>query len=259
MNKPTHMKHRSPEEVLNQVPEDTFLKESQRDQETLGQRRQYNNVMLALLQGKIDTIEGEVHFQEHIFSEVQRERETIEQHSLQEKKEVASLRVNEDYQLSDSAWRIIVRLVPLPKKKNQRGRPQMDDRRAMTAIIYKHLKDCHWKAIPNRFGASSTIHDRFQQWKQTGVFTKMGKCSELSEFVDVRLALQKILKKESFINYNLACRSAKKGDVYDAIIKLKKAFALDPLLRFAAQQDTEFVSMREEPAFCVFLYGEESY
>jgi putative transposase len=49
----------------------------------------------------------------------------------------------------------------------------MDDRQAMTAIFYLLRTGCQWKALPHSLGASSTVHDRFQEWQQAGVFERL--------------------------------------------------------------------------------------
>lgn len=46
----------------------------------------------------------------------------------------------------------------------------MDDRQAMTAIYYVLRTGCQWNALPRSLGASSTVHDRFQEWRKAGVF-----------------------------------------------------------------------------------------
>jgi hypothetical protein len=43
----------------------------------------------------------------------------------------------------------------------------------MNAIFYIARTGCQWKALPRSFGASSTVHDRFQEWRQDGVFKRM--------------------------------------------------------------------------------------
>ena len=40
----------------------------------------------------------------------------------------------------------------------------------MTAIFYILRTGCQWNALPRSLGASSTVHDRFQQWERAGVF-----------------------------------------------------------------------------------------
>jgi transposase len=43
----------------------------------------------------------------------------------------------------------------------------------MDAIFYVLPTGCQWKALPRRLGAASTVHDRFQQWREAGVFERM--------------------------------------------------------------------------------------
>ena len=85
--------------------------------------------------------------------------------------------IDSSYEIPDKLWnRIVLLLLPKTKrnKKNKRGRPRMDDRKAMTAIFYIARTGCQWKALPQRsLGASSTVHDRFQQWSKDGVFKQM--------------------------------------------------------------------------------------
>jgi putative transposase len=46
----------------------------------------------------------------------------------------------------------------------------MDDRQAFAAIIYVLRTGIQWNALPKELGASSTVHDRFQEWEQAGFF-----------------------------------------------------------------------------------------
>lgn len=49
----------------------------------------------------------------------------------------------------------------------------MDDRKAMTAILYVLRTGIQWKALPQSLGAASTVHDRFQEWREAGVFERL--------------------------------------------------------------------------------------
>jgi transposase len=49
----------------------------------------------------------------------------------------------------------------------------MNDRKAMSAIFYVLRTGCQWNALPRTLGASSTVHDRFQEWRSAGVFKRM--------------------------------------------------------------------------------------
>jgi putative transposase len=83
------------------------------------------------------------------------------------------LGVNPEYQIPDELWERMESMLPSPKPKKKAGRPRMDDRQAMTAIFYLLRTGCQWKAIPRSLGAPSTVHDRFQEWEQAGVFQRL--------------------------------------------------------------------------------------
>jgi len=77
--------------------------------------------------------------------------------------------VDFSYCIPDVIWDRIIALLPSTSssstrsgKKKRTGRPRMDDRKAMNAIFYVLRTGCQWKALPRSLGASSTVHDRFQ-------------------------------------------------------------------------------------------------
>ena len=82
--------------------------------------------------------------------------------------------INSSFEIPDALWnQISSLLVHKPKRKKKTDRPRMDDRKAMNAIFYIARTGCQWKALPRSLGASSTVHDRFQEWRQVGVFKRM--------------------------------------------------------------------------------------
>ncbi len=84
--------------------------------------------------------------------------------------------LSKQYQLTDKLWEKIKPYLPgeRPDKKKP-GRTRMDDRKAMQAILYIHRTGIQWNALPRSLGAYSTVHDRFQQWQQAGVFEQLMK------------------------------------------------------------------------------------
>lgn len=78
-----------------------------------------------------------------------------------------------DYEISDEFWNKIKSLLPLPKPKKKPGRPRENDRKIMNSIYYLLRTGCQWKALPRCYGAPSTVHDRFQEWRRAGLFEKM--------------------------------------------------------------------------------------
>jgi putative transposase len=46
----------------------------------------------------------------------------------------------------------------------------MPDRQAFEAMVYVLRTGIQWNALPRDLGASSTVHDRFQEWQRAGFF-----------------------------------------------------------------------------------------
>jgi putative transposase len=51
----------------------------------------------------------------------------------------------------------------------------MDVSLAFEAIIYVLRTGIQWNALPRELGASSTVHDRFQEWERAGLFLNIWK------------------------------------------------------------------------------------
>ncbi|MGH2508602.1 MAG: IS5 family transposase, partial [Ktedonobacteraceae bacterium] len=74
------------------------------------------------------------------------------------------------WKVSEARWKKVKRLVPPAPSHAKGGRPRMEDRMAFEAIIYVLRTGIQWNALPRELGASSTVHDRFQEWEQAGFF-----------------------------------------------------------------------------------------
>ena len=61
------------------------------------------------------------------------------------------------------------------------GLPREDDRKMMDAIFYVLRTGIQWKALPREYGASSTAHDRFTQWREAGLFERLTGLQEALE------------------------------------------------------------------------------
>jgi transposase len=85
----------------------------------------------------------------------------------------------QDYEISDEFWNKIKALLPLSKPKKKPGRPRKDDKRILSGIFYLLRTGCQWKALPRCYGAPSTVHDRFQEWRRSGLFENMWKAGLL--------------------------------------------------------------------------------
>lgn len=78
--------------------------------------------------------------------------------------------VAENFRLSDEQWSRIEPLLPVVSPSPLGGKPREKDRKMMDAIYYVLRTGIQWKALPRELGASSTVHDRFLEWRARGVF-----------------------------------------------------------------------------------------
>ncbi len=78
-----------------------------------------------------------------------------------------------EFRLPDEVWERLNFVLPEPVPKPKGGRPRMPDRQALDAIVYVLRTGCQWKSLPRSLGASSTVHDRFQEWVEAGVFFRL--------------------------------------------------------------------------------------
>jgi putative transposase len=83
-----------------------------------------------------------------------------------------------------------VLVVVKPRKKP--GRPRTADRPLFNGIIWVLRTGAQWQEVPREFGAKSTVHDRFQEWVQTGAFAQAWTLllHEYDEFVGLDLHWQ---------------------------------------------------------------------
>ena len=81
--------------------------------------------------------------------------------------------VDDNWRIPDSLWQRVEPLLPVEGLKPKGGRPRASGRLCMDGIFYELRTGCQWKALPRCFGAASTVHDRFQEWRAAGVFERL--------------------------------------------------------------------------------------
>lgn len=78
--------------------------------------------------------------------------------------------------ISDELWAVLEPLIPVPVKTHRfgGGRPRVPDRRCADAIFFVLRTGGQWAALTHPdLCATSTAHDRFQEWVQAEVFLKL--------------------------------------------------------------------------------------
>ena len=78
------------------------------------------------------------------------------------------------WEVPDGLWERIERLLPPEKPLGSRGRPALPNRQVLNGILFVLRSGCQWKGLKKEwFGASSSLHARFQRWNEAGVWQKV--------------------------------------------------------------------------------------
>lgn len=74
--------------------------------------------------------------------------------------------------VSDELWEVIEPLLPPEPDKTEGGRPRIDDRAALTGIIFVLKSGIPWEMLPQEMGCGSgmTCWRRLQEWHEAGVW-----------------------------------------------------------------------------------------
>ena len=79
--------------------------------------------------------------------------------------------------VSDELWEIVEPLLPEPKPRRFRhpGRKPLDDRKALTGILFVLKSGIPWEMLPQEMGCGSgmTCWRRLRDWQAAGVWEKL--------------------------------------------------------------------------------------
>jgi putative transposase len=80
------------------------------------------------------------------------------------------------WHIPDDLWTLIAPLLGPEKAPGTPGRRAVAFRRIFDGIVYVLRTGCQWHALPRQeYAPGSTVHGRFRQWVQAGVFEKAWK------------------------------------------------------------------------------------
>jgi putative transposase len=74
------------------------------------------------------------------------------------------------YRVENELWIRLSKALPIPEG---RGRRPTDDKGCFEGIIYVMRTGCQWKELPKCYPPKSTVHDRLQNWRKSGVFINL--------------------------------------------------------------------------------------
>src|ERR671931_910753 len=77
--------------------------------------------------------------------------------------------------VSDTLWETIAPLLPPEPPKPKGGRPPVDDRAALTGIVFVLRSGIPWEMLPQEMGCGSgvTCWRRLRSWQRRGVWKKL--------------------------------------------------------------------------------------
>lgn len=90
-------------------------------------------------------------------------------------------------QLTAPEWEFIEPYLPIGRYGPYPGRL----RQQFEGVIWKFRSGGQWREMPQEFGAWSTVHNRFRQWRDAGVFETLleGLIAEAAKRDEVDLSL----------------------------------------------------------------------
>lgn len=77
--------------------------------------------------------------------------------------------------VTDELWAMIAPLLPAEPAKPKGGRPRLDDRKALTGIIFVLKSGIPWEMLPQEMGCGSgmTCWRRLRDWQEAGVWARL--------------------------------------------------------------------------------------
>jgi transposase len=77
--------------------------------------------------------------------------------------------------VSDELWEIVEPLLPEEPPKPRGGRPRLDDREALTGILFVLKSGIPWEMLPQEMGCGSgvTCWRRLKEWQEAGVWERL--------------------------------------------------------------------------------------
>lgn len=74
------------------------------------------------------------------------------------------------WEVPDPLWERIAPILAQLDPPKPRGRPRIDPRAALDAIIFRLRSGCQWNHLPASFPDDSSVHRTFVRWSERNVF-----------------------------------------------------------------------------------------
>jgi putative transposase len=72
--------------------------------------------------------------------------------------------------VTDEQWQVIKKQLP---KRSRLGRPALDRRWVVNAVLYLNRTGCQWRSLPHDFPKWKTVYTIFRRWKLDGTWERL--------------------------------------------------------------------------------------
>ncbi len=77
------------------------------------------------------------------------------------------------WRVPDELWEQIRPILQQHDPAKRTGRPRIDARAALDAIIFRLRSGCQWNQLPKEFPDDSSVHRTFQRWVKRGLLERI--------------------------------------------------------------------------------------
>jgi transposase len=84
--------------------------------------------------------------------------------------EAVSDKLGTIWRVSDALWERMSKVLAVYDPPAKVGRPRINQRMAMNAMIYRMRTGCQWNYLPAEFGWGMNIHRTMRRWEHKGIF-----------------------------------------------------------------------------------------
>jgi transposase len=77
------------------------------------------------------------------------------------------------WRVPDKLWEKINSIFEEYDPPKRTGRPRVDQRAVLDAVIFRLRTGCQWNRLPKEFPDDSTVHRAFQRWVELGVLDRI--------------------------------------------------------------------------------------
>jgi transposase len=145
------------------------------------------------------------------------------------------------YDLTDFEWRAIQPHLP----NKVRGVPRVEDRRVLNGIFWVPRSGARWADLPARYGPPSTIYNRFNRWREAGVWDRLMDAITKAHDGKVRMidtSIVRVHQQGATANRGTDCLGRSRGGLTTKIHALVDAKGRPIQLKLTAGQKSDIAS-----------------